>query len=167
MNYMKLQQGLLVVLILEVCTMLAVQLWINTHPKATAGSIKTIEHRIEGKETVIENVIPKIINQKEVINMLVDLRSSLEEQLDQVKNRKDTFQIIQIQDTLISVLKNENYRLNEVVVLQDSVIQAQRFIINSKDTIIAIAKADLKRIKKQRNWSLLANGVLSGLLIVK
>ncbi len=50
---------------------------------------------------------------------------------------------------------------------QDTIIQAQRYIINSKDTLLALKDIDIKKIKRQRNWALIGSGVLTGLLIIK
>jgi hypothetical protein len=50
---------------------------------------------------------------------------------------------------------------------QDTIINAQRYIINSKDTIISVLELDIKKIKKQRNLSLILNGILAGTLILK
>lgn len=128
---------------------------------------KTIEHRIEGKETQVQTWTKTIGNEKNIIARIAALESDLQAQLDEVKRSRDTFQIVQVQDTLIKVLYKKVDHLTNTVSLQDSVIHAQRYIINSKDTIITTQAFDIKKIKKQRNWSLLANGVLTGLLIIK
>jgi len=128
---------------------------------------KTIERRIEGKETQIKTWTNTIGNEKNIINRITLLQKDFEAKLLEVKNARDTFKIIQYQDTLIHVLYKKVDHLTNTVTLQDSVIIAQRYIINSKDTIITVQGIDLKKIKRQRNWSLLANGVLTGLLIIK
>lgn len=128
---------------------------------------KTIEKRIEGKETQIQTWTKVIGNEKNIINRIALLQKDFELKLLEVKNARDTFKIIQYQDTLIHVLYKRVDHLTNTVSLQDSVIIAQRYIINSKDTIITTQAFDIKKFKKQRNWSLLANGVLTGLLIIK
>jgi len=128
---------------------------------------KTIEHRVEGKETQIQSWTKTIGNEKNIIDKIALLQKDFEAKLLEVRNARDTFQIVQYQDTLIHVLYKKVDHLTNTVTLQDSVITAQRYIINSKDTIITVQKIDLKKIKRQRNWSLLANGVLTGLLIIK
>jgi hypothetical protein len=50
---------------------------------------------------------------------------------------------------------------------QDTLIQAQRYIINSKDTIITTQAFDIKRLRKQRNISVLLNALLTTGLIIK
>ena len=50
---------------------------------------------------------------------------------------------------------------------QDSIIVAQRYIIDSKDTIISIGNNNLKQIKRQRNISMLVNTALTGIILFK
>jgi len=128
---------------------------------------KTIERRIEGKETIIEGRVVVINNDKRIIDKLTKGLSNLELQLQAFKNSRDTFNIIQMQDTMIHVLYARDKVKDGVISNQDTIIQAQRYIINSKDTIITNQSFNLKRIKRQRNWSLLGNGILTGLLIIK
>ena len=124
---------------------------------------KVIEKRIEGKETIIKQQGKVIDNSEQFIAELNAGLLDLHSQLDNVKNSKDTFNIVQIQDTMINVL----YRRDIIIAAQDTIIQAQRYIINAKDTIIATKDFDLKRIKRQRNISILLNGLLTTGLIIK
>lgn len=128
--------------------------------------VKTIEKAIQGKEKEINNYFTQVNNEKKIIEAISKEIKDLRIQLDQVKAEKDTVLIIQIQDTLINVLTLENTHLRNVITNQDSIIVAQRYIINSQDTIIAIKDNQLKKVKRQRNWSLAANGVLTGLVIL-
>tara|TARA_R110000803_G_scaffold54464_1_gene111163 strand:+ start:264 stop:755 length:492 start_codon:yes stop_codon:yes gene_type:complete len=129
--------------------------------------IKEIETRIEGKETTINTIEKRIGNEKEIISKISKEINLLRIDLDAFKSRRDTVRIIQIQDTIINVLTLENVHLKSVVNDQDSVINYQRYIIDSKDTIIAILGDDKKRFKKQRNSSLLFNVLLTGAVILK
>lgn len=128
--------------------------------------VKTIEKAVQGKEKEIHNYFTQVNNEKKIIEVISKEIKDLRVQLDQVKAEKDTVLIIQIQDTLINLLTNENTHLRKVVANQDSIIVAQRYIINSKDTIIAVKDSQIKKVKRQRNWSLAANGVLTGLVIL-
>lgn len=128
--------------------------------------VKTIEKAVQGKEKEINNYITQVTNDKKIIAAISKEIKDLRIQLDHVKSEKDTVLIIQIQDTLINLLTNENTHLRKVVANQDSIIVAQRYIINSKDTIIAVKDNQIKKVKHQRNWSLAANGVLTGLVIL-
>lgn len=128
---------------------------------------KTIERRIEGKETVIREKGQVIDNSKKIIAKLNAGLLDLHIQLDSVKNARDTFKIIQIQDTMIHVLYRRDREKDMIIKSQDTVIQVQRYIINSKDTIITTQAFDIKRLRKQRNISVLLNAVLTTGLIIK
>jgi hypothetical protein len=128
---------------------------------------KVIEKRIEGKETIIKQQGKVIDNSEQFIAELNAGLLDLHSQLDNVKNSKDTFNIVQIQDTMIHVLYRRDKEKDVIIAAQDTIIQAQRYIINAKDTIIATKDFDLKRIKRQRNISILLNGLLTTGLIIK
>jgi hypothetical protein len=128
---------------------------------------KTIEKRIQGKETIIKEKGKVIDNSKLIISELNNGLFDLQSQLDAVKNSRDTFNIVQIQDTMIHTLYRRDKEKDLIIASQDTIIQAQRYIINSKDTIITTLQFDLKKAKRQRNWSLLLNGILTGGLILK
>lgn len=128
---------------------------------------KVIERRIEGKETVIKLNTVASDNGKKVIKTLNGRVDELMAELSIIKGRRDTFNIVPIQDTLIHVLYTQGQVKDGVIKNLDTIVQAQRYIINSKDTIIATKDFELKKVKRQRNISLLANGILTGLLIIK
>jgi hypothetical protein len=139
----------------------------DSAPVYPAPSKKAIEKHIEGKEAEINNFYTTINNEKKIVAAIHGEIADLRKELEIFKAKKDTFQIVQIQDTLINTLTSENKSMRTIINVQDSVITAQRYIINSKDTIIAIGEHKLKKVKNQRNWSLVANGVLLGVLILK
>lgn len=128
---------------------------------------KVIERRIQGKETVIKLNTIASDNGKKVIKTLNGRVDELMAELSIIKGRRDTFNIVPIQDTLIRVLYVQGQVKDGVIKNLDTIVQAQRYIINSKDTIIATKDFNLKKVKRQRNISLLANGILTGLLIIK
>jgi hypothetical protein len=128
---------------------------------------KTIERRIEGKETLIREKGKVIDNSNLIISELNHGLFDLQAQLDEVKNARDTFNIVQIQDTMIHALYRRDKEKDVIIASQDTIITAQRYIINSKDTIITTLEFDLKNVKRQRNWSLLLNGLLTTGLIIK
>ena len=131
------------------------------------SSQKTIERRIEGKETIIKEKGKLIDNSKLIISELNHGLFDLQAQLDAVKDARDTFNIVQIQDTMIHTLYRRDREKDLIISNQDTIITAQRYIINSKDTIISTLEWDIKKIKRQRNWSFLLNGLLTGGLIIK
>lgn len=128
---------------------------------------KTIEKRIESKETLIREKGTAVDNSKLIIAEMNQGLLDLQSQLDLVKNSRDTFNIVQIQDTMIYALYRRDKEKDLIISNQDTIITAQRYIINSKDTIISTLQLDIKKIKRQRNWSLLLNGLLTGGLIIK
>jgi len=128
---------------------------------------KTIETRIQGKETVIKQQGKVIDNSKVIIDELNHGLFDLQSELEKVKNSRDTFKITQIQDTMIHVLYRRDKEKDAIISAQDTIIVAQRYIINSQDTIITSQAFDIKKLKRQRNISLLLNGILTTGLIIK
>ena len=128
---------------------------------------KTIERRIEGKETLIREKGKVIDNSNLIISELNHGLFDLQEQLDAVKNARDTFNIVQIQDTMIHTLYRRDKEKDLIIASQDTIITAQRYIINSKDTIITTQAFDIKKLKRQRNISVLLNALLGTGLIIK
>jgi len=128
---------------------------------------KTIVKRIEGKETVIKEQGKLIDNSKKVIAELNRGLFDLQAELGEVKKARDTFKIIQIQDTMIHVLYLRDKAKDAIIAAQDTTIVAQRYIINSQDTIITSQAFNIKKLKKQRNISMLLNGLLITGIIIK
>jgi len=128
---------------------------------------KTIERRIEGKETVIKEQGKAIDNSKVIIEELNHGLYDLQAELEKVKNSRDTFKITQIQDTMIHVLYRRDKEKDAIISAQDTIIVAQRYIINSQDTIITAQAFDIKKLKRQRNISFILNGILTTGLIIK
>lgn len=131
------------------------------------SSKTVIEKRIAGKETVIREKGKMIDNSNKIISELNAGLFDLHSQLDSVKNARDTFNIVQIQDTMIHVLYKRDREKDLIIKNQDTIIQAQRYIINSKDTIITAQAIDIQRIKRQRNISVILNALLTTGLIIK
>lgn len=139
----------------------------DKEPVYPVPTINEIETRIIEHDTVIYNNEKVVIREKNNALETRVLFDSLFVELERVKNSRDTVQIIQIQDTIINTLNVENSHLKNVIVGQDSIIVAQRYIINSKDTIIQIQTHESKKLKRQRNISMLINAGLTGILILK
>jgi hypothetical protein len=68
---------------------------------------------------------------------------------------------------MIHVLYKRDKEKDAIIAAQDTIIVAQRYIINSQDTIITSQAFDIKKLKRQRNISLLLNGLLTTGLIIK
>lgn len=131
------------------------------------SSKTVIEKRIAGKETVIREKGKMIDNSNKIISELNAGLFDLHSQLDSVKNARDTFNIVQIQDTMIHVLYRRDREKDMIIKNQDTIIQAQRYIINSQDTIITSQGIDIQKLKRQRNISVILNALLTTGLIIK
>lgn len=140
-------------------------------PVYPIAPVKVIENRIAGKEKEIHHFETKVGDEKKIIAAIGRELNALRLELENVKSKKDTIQIIQIQDTFIDTLTKQNKHLFTTIDLKDSIILAQRYIINNQDTIIKLSKQDIKRVKRQRNRSIAVNVaqglVISGLLFKK
>ena len=156
-------------IILTLCLGIMCFILLMREPKQVypVSTQKTIEKRIEGKETIIKEKGKVIDNSKLIISELNNGLFDLQSQLNAVKNSRDTFNIVQIQDTMIHTLYRRDREKDLIIASQDTIINAQRYIINSKDTIITTLEFDIKKLKRQRNWSFILNGILTGGLILK
>lgn len=129
--------------------------------------VKTIETRVAGKETQIKTYLTKIGDEKKIINTLTLGLDALQLQLDSIRSIRDTVKIIQVQDTVIHEYKKLTGNLTKTVIIQDSVITSQRYVITSKDTLLSMNKVELKRIKRQRNTSILIGAaILAGTIAI-
>ena len=155
--------------VLQVCLIVMCMFLLMRSPKQVypVSKQKTIVKRIQGKETVIREQGKLIDNSKKIIAELNHGLFDLQAQLEEVKKARDTFKIIQIQDTMIHVLYRRDKEKNAIIAAQDTTIVAQRYIINSQDTIITSQAFDIKKLKRQRNISFLINGILTTGLIIK
>lgn len=131
------------------------------------GSNKVITNNIDNSHDTIIELNNGILKEKAIIQAMDKQLKVLFNELEQIKARRDTFEIIQQQDTIISFLVRQGASKDSVILLQEGVIKQYEFISKSKDTLIAVKDFDLKRIKRQRNLSFVANGVLTGILIFK
>ncbi len=155
--------------VLQVCLIVMCIFLLMRSPKQVypISKQKTIERRIEGKETLIKEKGQVIDNSKLIIEELNHGLFDLQSELEKVKNSRDTFKITQIQDTMIHVLYRRDKEKDVIIAAQDTIIVAQRYIINSQDTIITAQAFDIKKLKRQRNISFILNGILTTGLIIK
>ncbi len=129
--------------------------------------VKVIETRIENKEKDILGLMNQIAVDRQVIHHIGRQLKDIKGQLATAKAQKDTVNIIQLQDIVITKQDTTIFQYVKMDRKKDSVIAGQRYIINSKDTLLTVKDHQIKRVKRQRNISLLINGVLTGLLILK
>jgi hypothetical protein len=136
-------------------------------PIYSGSKPKVIEKRIEKELQTVNFYSKEVTNIKGIISEMDDLRSDLFNELSKVKRQRDTVRIIQTQDSIIHVLLTQSNHKDSVISYQNAIIDSQGRIISSQDTLLTLSKIDLKKVKKQRNWSFIANGILTGLLIIK
>jgi len=129
--------------------------------------IVEVEKIIEGKETVIERVQVEIVKESKLIKRLSTQIEQLRIELMEVKQAKDTVRIIEVQDTIIDKLTITNKRLDTTIILRDSVIVDQRYIIESNDTINKVQEHNIKRLKRQRNIGILITGVVTLITLLR
>ena len=150
---MNTKQNLSLIFQIALGVMCLVLLMRNPKQVYPVSNQKTIERRIEGKETLIKEKGQVIDNSNKIISELNAGLLDLHSQLDSVKNAKDTFNIIQIQDTMIHVL----YRKD----------REKDLVIKNQDTIITSQGIDIQKLKRQRNISMILNALLTTGLIIK
>jgi hypothetical protein len=161
------KQNLSLIFQIALAVMCVILIMRNPKQVYPVSTQKTIERRIEGKETLIREKGKVIDNSNLIISELNHGLFDLQAQLDAVKNARDTFNIVQIQDTMIHTLYRRDKEKDVIIASQDTIITAQRYIINSKDTIITTLEFDIKKIKRQRNLSYILNALLGTGLIIK
>ncbi len=133
-------------------------------PIFKVSPVKKVVERIEQKETDVSALMEQISNDKSLIISINGQLTELKRKLNNAKLGSDTLRIIQMQDLVINTQDSSIARYEQLTKRQDSVIIDQRYIINSKDTIIALKDHQIRKVKKQRNRSLILNGVAAGIL---
>jgi len=136
-------------------------------PVYKISSEKVIEKRIENKEQDIADLLNQVAVDRDVINSLYSDLNNLKISLSQVKRDKDTVQILRLQDIIIHKQDTTIASFENMDKSKDSIIYNQRYIIISKDTLLAVKDHEIKRIKKQRNLSMLINAIQTAIIIFK
>lgn len=128
---------------------------------------KPIVNNITKKQETIRTFEKEVFNKEELDRALENFKISLMRDLDSVRRADDLLSAVRIQDSIINIQENQITNLRGTVDIKDSIITAQRYIINSKDTLLSIKEADVKKFKKQRNIAALIAIIEGGLLILK
>lgn len=132
-----------------------------------APSEKTINRNIYNEKQVIRTYEKEVLNKKELSTLFESMRNDLMDSLHKTRERQDWNSVIRIQDSVIHIQGREIANLHGIIDLKDSIILAERYISNSKDTLLAIRDVDVKKFKRQRNWLALACVVEAGIIIIK
>ena len=148
-----------------------VYLLFQKRPMYSAGRLQTIEHVIEGKDSIVTIWKTKIVQDKGRIKGLTSQLDRYKDSLDLARELKDTVLIIDTQDTIIKQLELNIRYYNELVEACDSVMSNQNHLIELKDSVIMIQRNELndlsKKRKKSKIGSIFAGIGLLTLLIVK
>ena len=136
-------------------------------PATVARTEKQVNRSLQPVLKSIEVHQQQVDAAKPVMNSMNQQFIGLMAQLDSLKRLRDTVLIIRHQDTVILFQEQEKLLMRQVINDLDSVNTGLRYVVSAKDTIISIKDQQIRKVKRQRNWSLIANGVLTGLLILK
>ena len=148
-----------------------VYLLFQKRPMYSAGRLQTIEHIIEGKDSIVTIWKTKIVQDKGRIKGLTSQVDRLKDSLSVSKELKDTILIIDTQDTIIKQQDTTIRFYDELVEACDSVMTNQNHLIELKDSVIMIQRNELNNFKKKKKRRKLGEiiagiGMLT-LLIVK
>ena len=148
-----------------------VYLLFQKRPMYSAGRLQTIEHVIQGKDSIVTIWKTKIVQDKSKIKGLTSQVDRLKDSLSVSKELKDTILIIDTQDTIIKQLELNIRYYDELVEACDSVMTNQNHLIELKDSVIMIQRNELndfKKKKKRRKLGEIIAGIgMLTLLIVK
>ena len=148
-----------------------VYLLFQKRPMYSAGRLQTIEHVIQGKDSIVTIWKTKIVQDKSKIKGLTSQVDRLKDSLNVSKELKDTILIIDTQDTIIKQQDTTIRFYEELVEACDSVMTNQNHLIELKDSVIMIQRNELNNFKKKKKRRKLGEiiagiGMLT-LLIVK
>jgi hypothetical protein len=148
-----------------------VYLLFQKRPMYVANRLQTIEHVIQGKDSIVTIWKTKIVQDKSKIKGLTSQVDRLKDSLSVSKELKDTILIIDTQDTIIKQQDTTIRFYEELVEACDSVMTNQNHLIELKDSVIMIQRNELndlhKKKKRKKLASVLAGIGLLTLLIVK
>ena len=127
-----------------------VYLLFQKRPMYSAGRLQTIEHVIEGKDSIVTIWKTKIVQDKGRIKGLTSQLDRYKDSLDLARDLKDTVLIIDTQDTIIKQLELNIRYYDELVEACDSVMTNQNHLIELKDSVIMIQRNELNDFKKKK-----------------
>ena len=127
-----------------------VYLLFQKRPMYVANRLQTIEHVIEGKDSIVTIWKTKIVQDKSKIKGLTSQVDRLKDSLSVSKELKDTILIIDTQDTIIKQLELNIRYYDELVEACDSVMTNQNHLIELKDSVIMIQRNELNNFKKKK-----------------
>jgi uncharacterized coiled-coil protein SlyX len=140
--------------------------YLNNKPTEVIKT-KEVETRIQLQKDTIHHYETTIVQKWKSNDRLESQIQSLADSLEVYKEKKDTVKIIEVQSKSIVKLKESNDTLKIIINYKDSIILKKDDIISAKDTIIYQYEGKIKKVKRQRNVSILLNVVQAVLAGIK
>lgn len=156
----------IVSLMLMVIVMIFIYKLDNTQTSPTLVE-KIIEKQIETAGKEVREIETRVVIDKQETSRLSNEILRIKQLLDQYKTSEDTLGVIATQDTLIGSLTLKTIVLESTIGRQDSIIDIQKEIISAQGSLLEAKDLTIKKVKRQRNISLAANGVLLVGVILK
>jgi hypothetical protein len=163
----KIKSNLTNILILGLSICIILLLFKKENQIVNVSNPKTIVKNINNKEKQITLRETKIKFDEKEIQELNESVYILQQQILNFKRGKDTLSIIHTQDTLIGVLYYQGQKKDTVIGDLKLSIADLKYISTSKDTLLAISKVKLKKVKRQRNILGLTTLGLGIIVIIK
>lgn len=168
------------IILVIACVILGLQLrglFTPSKPEDSKSNKKQIE-RIETRlQPIYKNTEyhEKISNSgKKELAALGDRFDDLNEAFEHFKRQKDTVMIWAYCDSIRTDYSTYRQTATETIKHLDSMMINYKYIVKSKDTIIQVQRSEIaslnkmnRKLKWQRNGSVLLNAILTGLVIIK
>lgn len=145
-----------------------IYLLFQKRPIYTAGRLQTIEHVINGQDSIVTIWKTKLVHDKSKIKGMTSEVNRLKDSLTIAKELKDTVYIVEYQDVIIAKQDTLIAFYEDLTTKCDSIITTQNKTLDNKNEIISILRNDNKKVKRKfKVGSILAGIGLVTLLIVK
>lgn len=139
--------------ILQVLMVVLILLLVFRNPPQAIYPIteKKVVNNIKGKENTVRERETVIKYNEEDVERLNESVYNLQLELAKFKRGKDTVNIIHTQDNLIDTLFYQGQKKDSIIGDLKLNVADLKYINTSKDTLLVLSKADLKKVKRQRN----------------
>lgn len=124
-------------------------------------------NNITNKQEKIYKTEQSIIPNNAEIRKLNGTVADLMEEILYLKSHGDTAILVETQDTLIGTLYKQGQIKDTVINKQQLIIVDLKSISKSKDTLLMISDAKVKKIRRQRNIFMITTGILTAISIIK
>ncbi len=128
---------------------------------------KWVVNNIHAKEKEIHTIEKSLVPDNAQIKALGKTISDLMNDVKYLKQKRDTAILVETQDTLIEILYYQGQVKDTVITKLKMINSDLKYIVASKDTLLMISKADLKK-SKRKNWILgIAAALGWGVAVIK